>query len=150
MTVALRLVPGAPQRAVCDALGVSRSSLRRQLAGPTVAALAVEHPTRRSRRRIPDAERQVILERMHADPYVDLAVPQMHAQWLDEGIYLCSVSTLYRILRANAEVKERRAQARHPVYAKPELLATVRAKCFHGTSPKFAGPIRAYGFLSWS
>ncbi len=48
----------------------------------------------------------------------------VYATLLDEGRYLCSISTMYRILRANKEVRERRDQLRHPEYKKPELLAT--------------------------
>ena len=47
---------------------------------------------------------------------------------LDEGEHLCSVSTMYRILNANDEVRERRDQKRHPAYKKPELVATVPSK----------------------
>lgn len=146
MTVALRLVPEAPQRAVCEALGVSRSSLRRRLADPVASVPAAEHAKRRNHRRIPDAERQMILDLLHAEPFVDLAVPQVHAQWLDDGVYLCSVSTMYRILRANAEVKERRAQARHPVYAKPELLATGPRQVFSWDITKIRGPYAGVWF----
>ncbi len=54
---------------------------------------------------------------------MDKAPTEVYAKLLDEGIYLCSISTMYRILRANKEVKERRNQLRHPEYKKPELIA---------------------------
>lgn len=145
MTVALRLVPETPQRAACEAFGVSRSSLRRRLAGP-VSATTREHGERKNRRRIPDAERQVILAELHNDRFGDLAVPQVHAQLLDEGRYLCSVSTMYRLLRANAEVKERRALARHPEYAKPELLATGPRQVLSWDITKIRGPYKGIWF----
>jgi len=61
---------------------------------------------------------------LRSERFADLAVPRVHAQLLDEGRYLCSESTMYRLLRANAEVRERRMLAKHPEYRKPELLAT--------------------------
>lgn len=61
---------------------------------------------------------------LHEDKFVDKAPAEIFAQLLDEGIYLCSVSTMYRILREHGEVRERRNLLRHPEYTKPELLAT--------------------------
>lgn len=145
MTVALRLVPATAQRAVCEAVGVSRSSLRRRLAGP-VGATTAEHVERKSRSRLPDAERDVVLSELHSDRFVDLAVPQVHAQLLDEGRYLCSVSTMYRLLRANAEVKERRSLARHPEYTKPELLATGPRQVLSWDITKIRGPQKGVWF----
>ncbi len=54
---------------------------------------------------------------------MDKAPAEVYAKLLDEGRYLCSISTMYRILRANKQVRERRDQCRHPKYKKPELLA---------------------------
>src|SRR5580658_57848 len=138
MTVALQL-PQTPQRTVCEALNVSRSSLRRRLSG-SMTTTTGKCGARRNSRRIPDAERQVILDVLHSDRFADLAIPQIHAQLLDEGRYLCSISTMYRLLRANAEVKERRLLARHPVYAKPELLATGPRQVFSWDITKIRGP----------
>jgi putative transposase len=145
MTVALKLVLEARARTVCEALGVSRSSLRLRLAGPALTGTPriVE---RSNRRRIPDAERQTILEFLHSERFVDLAVPQIHAQLLDEGRYLCSPSTMYRLLRANAEVVERRAIARHPEYKKPELLATGPRQVLSWDITKIRGPFRGAWF----
>jgi hypothetical protein len=55
---------------------------------------------------------------------MDKAPPAIYAALLDEDRYLCSIRTMYRILNTLNEVKERRNQLRHPVYKKPELLAT--------------------------
>ena len=55
---------------------------------------------------------------------MDCSVAEVYATLLDEGTYLCSIRTMYRILAAHGEVKERRQQRRHPTYTKPELLAT--------------------------
>lgn len=69
-------------------------------------------------------ERQHVLTVMHEPRFVDLAPRQVYAQLLDEGRYLCSLRTMYRILDQNREIRERRDQLRHPEYKKPELLAT--------------------------
>ena len=61
---------------------------------------------------------------LHSERFVDAAPAQVHATLLEEGRYLCSLRTMYRILATNGEVRERRDQLRHPPYAKPELLAT--------------------------
>ncbi len=95
---------------------------------------------RTSKRRIGDEERATILALMHSDRFIDLSVPQIHAQLLDEGVYLCSASTMYRILRANAEVRERRRLAKHPEYRKPELLATGPLQVLSWDITKIRGP----------
>jgi hypothetical protein len=68
-------------------------------------------------------ERQHVLDVLHEERFMDKAPAEVYAKLLDEGRYLCSISTMYRILHANKEVKERRDQLRHPEYKKPELLA---------------------------
>ncbi|MCP4402984.1 MAG: IS3 family transposase, partial [bacterium] len=60
---------------------------------------------------------------------------------LDEGEYLCSVSTMYRILQANDEVRERRNQKRHPAYKKPELLAIAPNQVWSWDITKLRGPV---------
>ena len=69
-------------------------------------------------------EREMVLEVLHSEEFVDKAPHQVYATLLDRGIYLCSTSTMYRILRKNNEVQERRNICRHSHYWKPELLAT--------------------------
>ena len=62
---------------------------------------------------------------LHETRFVDLPPAQVWAQGLDAGqVPPCSIRTMYRVLAANAEVRERRNQLRHPAYRKPELLAT--------------------------
>ena len=105
--------------ASCRAFGVARSSLyRRRQPAPKV-------PTpRRSHRALSEAERQEVLDLLHSERFVDQAPAQVAAALLDDERYLCSSRTMYRILDANQEVRERRNQRRHPAYTKPELLAT--------------------------
>ena len=103
----------------CAALGVARASFYRQQQPQPVAA--PRHPSPRA---LSAAERASALAVLHEPRFVDLAPAQVYTRLLDEDRYLCSERTLYRILEANTEVRERRDQLRHPVYQKPELLAT--------------------------
>lgn len=132
-----------PTRTVCAALPVSRSTLFRRRRGYTAPA---ERKERLIPRRLSDAEREAILALLHSERFADLAVPQVYAQLLDEGRYLCSESTMYRLLRANAEVLERRALVRHPKYAKPELLATKPREVFCWDITKIRGPQKGIWF----
>jgi hypothetical protein len=67
-----------------------------------------------------------VLDVLRTPRFVDLAPAEIYATLLDEGVYLCSIRTMYRILAENGEIRERRDQLRHPVYQKPELLADQR------------------------
>ncbi len=69
------------------------------------------------------AERQTVLDLLREPRFADLAPAEVYATLLDEGVYHCSIRTMYRILDDHAEVRERRDQLSHPVYSKPELLA---------------------------
>ncbi len=71
------------------------------------------------------AEQQAILDQFHSDRFADMAPAEVWAILLDEGVYLGSVSTFYRLLRRAGETGERRRQATHPATVKPELVATV-------------------------
>lgn len=106
----------------CSALGLSRASVYRRctsLAQPPAAARPRTGPPRA----LKAAERQVIVDLLREPRFADLAPAEVYATLLDEGTYHCSIRTMYRILDANNEVRERRNQIRHPVYTKPELLA---------------------------
>ena len=109
------------RRAVCAILGLDRSGLYPRRASPPPEPPPPKKPHHRA---LSVAERQAVLEVLHEPRFVDLAPAEVYATLLDEGRYLCSIRTMYRLLAANAEVRERRNQARHPAYAKPELLAT--------------------------
>jgi putative transposase len=82
------------------------------------------------------------MEALHEPRFVDLAVPEVHATMLEEGRYLCSVRTMYRVLDENAEVRERRNQLRHPKYAAPELLATGPNQVWSWDITKLLGPTK--------
>ena len=123
MKAAVReLDPEIGVRAACEALGVARSTGYRWRQAP-----AVGPPRRRPRppRALSDGERKEVLALLCSERFVDQAPATVHAKLLDEDQrYTCSVRTMYRILKSQKATRERRAQVRHPKYAKPELLAT--------------------------
>ncbi len=143
MDAVLELAPGRGlAAAACAALGVSRASLHRRRArrtGPVIAG----RPRPSPRRALAAPERQAVLDLLHEPRFVDLAPAEIYASLLDQGRYVCSIRTLYRILAENHEVRERRRQMRHPVYVKPELLPGFRNKNRGALSPdRFCGPRR--------
>jgi putative transposase len=92
------------------------------------------------------AEREAVLALLNSERFCDLAAPQVFTQLLDDGIYLCSVSTMYRLLRLNAQVRERRRLARHPEYIKPELVATAPRQVLTWDITKVRGPEKGVWF----
>ncbi len=128
-------------RAACAALGRSRATYyRRHRRSPT--------PPRPSRTRatqpraLSGAERAEVLGVLHHERFVDQAPASIYANLLDEGRYLCSVPTMYRLLRAEGEVRERRRQATHPATVKPELLATGPNEIWSWDITKLLGPAK--------
>ncbi len=123
----------------CRALGLSRATAYRHRS-PRPA------PERRPRSRPPralsDEERAQVLAQLHAERFVDASPAAVYATLLDEGRYLASQRTMYRVLAANAEVRERRAQLRHPAYAAPELLATGPNELWSWDITKLKGPAK--------
>ena len=108
--------------AICASLGVSRATVQRKrarLSAPPSVARARPRPVRA----LNDPQRQQVLDLLRAPRFADQAPAEIYATLLDEGVYHCSVRTMYRILDDNGEVRERRRQLRHPIYQKPELLA---------------------------
>ena len=79
---------------------------------------------------------------LHQDRFVDLSPSEVYATLLDEGVYLCSERSMYRVLAENQEVRERRAQLRHPKYAAPELLATKPNQLWSWDITKLMGPAK--------
>jgi putative transposase len=81
-----------------------------------------------------------VLAVLHEPRFVDLPPAEVYAALLDEGRYLCSERTMYRVLAENAEVRERRDQLRHPHYEAPELLATAPNQLWSWDITKLLGP----------
>jgi len=122
MTAAEQASPVMGLVAACMALGVSRASLYRRRGRKEGAIEPKPRPV--PDRALSVEERERILELLHSERFVDKAPAEIHATLLDEGEHPCSIRTLYRILAANKEVRERRNQLRHPAYAEPRLQAT--------------------------
>lgn len=110
---------GTSTRTAARLTGVSRATAMRT--PPTVALPRVRVTPAN---KVSVLERARILSVVNSPRFVDLPPIQIFAQLLDEGIYLGSISTIYRVLTENAQVKERRRLARHPARAIPELVAT--------------------------
>ena len=95
------------------------------------------------------AETAAVLEVLNSDRFADKAPAQVWATLLDEGRYLCSVSTMYRILRAHQQVRERRAVASHPSRVKPQLLATGPDQVFSWDITKLKGPSKGVYYSAY-
>jgi putative transposase len=111
---------GIPVSAACAALGVSRASLYRSRR-PVRRAAPSKRP---SPRRLGDAERQALLDALHAPDFADQPPHEVYATLLGRGIYLGSIRTMYRVLAEAGEANERRPQRTPHLHVKPSLTAT--------------------------
>ena len=121
---------------LCAALGLARASYYRRLQPRLVV------PRKASPRRLADDERAAVMAVLHEPRFADQAPAEVYATLLDEGRYLCSERTMYRVLAENSEVRERRNQLRHPSYAAPELLATGPNQLWSWDITKLLGPAK--------
>ncbi len=124
-------------KSACAAVGRPRATHYRRLRPPT--------PRPRCQRRSPprslsSEERAQVLDLLHSERFVDAAPPTIYATLLDEGRYLASVPTMYRVLRSLDEVRERRRQAVHPASVKPELVAERPNQVWSWDITKLLGP----------
>jgi putative transposase len=142
MAAVTALAPGQGViTAACVAVGLARATYHRHAraaAGPPTVACPRPTPPRA----LSADERQDVLDVLREPRFVDQAPAEVWATLLDEGVHLCSVSTMYRILHENDEVKERRQQLRHPAYAKPELLAERPNQVWSWDISKLMGPAK--------
>jgi putative transposase len=133
--------------AACARLGVSRASVQRRRARLT-APPAIRRPGPRSARALSAPQQQVVLDLLHAPRFADQAPAEIYATLLDEGVYHCSIRTMYRVLSQHGEVRERREQLRHPIYRKPELLAERPNEVWSWDITKLMGPTKwSYFYL---
>jgi putative transposase len=139
MAAAAELARRVGTAAACRALAVPRGFWYRRLR-PAVRWRRDER--RRSPRALAAVERRAVLDTLHAERFVDRAPAQVCATLLEEGTYLCSVRTMYRLLGEAAEVRERRAQRRQPRYAAPQLLATHPNQLWSWDITKLLGPAK--------
>jgi putative transposase len=123
--------------AACRALGVPRSTFYR-----------AQQPKREPKprptpeRALKPEEKEQVLQVLNSEPFQDSAPREVYATLLDDGKYLCSWSTMYRILKEHQLVRERRDQLRHPTYTKPELLATAPNELWSWDITKLRGPAK--------
>jgi putative transposase len=124
----------------CEHLAIPRSSVyrrrRRRFSSLSVGAL------RFSARRLKDEEKSLILACLHEERFQDCSPAQVYASLLDDGQYHCSIRTMYRLLEAEGENRERRDQLIHPPYRKPELLATGPNQLWSWDITKLRGPVK--------
>ena len=131
--------------AACRSLDLARPTYYRQLESK-IEEMPAPRPA--PPRTLSVIERQAILDVLHTDRFVDKAPTEVYATLLDEGIYHCSVRTMYRILDDAGEVRERRDQARHPHYNAPELLGTAPNQVWSWDITKLLGPVKwSYFYL---
>ncbi len=136
METAFALAPEIGLAPACRALGLSRATAYRHR-GPKPPS---SRPRRTPPRALSEEERAAVLAELHSERFVDASPAAVYATLLDEGEYLASERTMYRLLAASQEVRERRAQLRHPAYAKPELLATGPNELWSWDISKLKGP----------
>lgn len=130
-----------PVTRACGLIGRARATHYRHARGPSHGP--------RPARQIPDngqaltaAERAAVLSLINTPAYADLSIGQIWARELDEGRYLCSASSMYRIARAAGQSRERRRQATHPAKVKPELLADGPSQVWTWDITKLRGPTK--------
>jgi putative transposase len=130
-------------RVACAAVGRARAThyRRRRPARVTPRAPRPAPPNK-----LTPPEVDAVLRALRSPRFVDCSPAQVYFTLLDEGSYLASESTYYRLLRHNGEVRERRAQATHPPKKKPELVATAPNICWSWDITKLRGPKRGEYF----
>lgn len=127
--------------AACAALGVPRSAVYRARR-PQAPAAVRPTPLPAQRRALSTDERETVRTTLNSPAFADCAVREVYAALLERDTYLCSVATMYRILRANHEVQERRNQLRHPAFAAPELLASAPNQVWTWDITRLLGPYK--------
>ena len=138
------MAPVAQQRTsvgiapACTALSIPRATFYRWQK-PKEVVSATQRPVARA---LPPEERRRALSLLNDERFADLPPAQVYATLLDEGKYLCSIRTLYRVLQENGQVRERRPQLRHPRYQAPELLATRPNELWSWDITKLKGPAK--------
>lgn len=126
-------------RKACEAFAFPRSSLYRLRRPPVVSGLTLRPSPPRT---LSPSERAGVRSLLNSERFQDSSPREIYATLLDEGCYVCSISTMYRILREHDELRERRQQRQHPAYAKPELLATGPNQLWSWDITKLLGPTK--------
>jgi putative transposase len=133
-----QLAPTVGIASACQALGVARASFYRQ---PVFGPMPLQiRPT--PARALSAEERETVRDVLHSTRFQDCAPAAIQATLLDEGQYLCSTRTMYRVLNEDGASRERRDQLTHPAYQKPELLATTPNQLWSWDITKLRGPVK--------
>ena len=134
------LTPVIGTRPACRALGAAPATIYRRRRPP---APRPGRPRPVSARALSEPERDAVLAELHSERFVDCSPAQVWATLLDDGRYLASERTMYRLLAArHGGVRERRDQLEHPGYAKPELLAERPNEVYSWDITKLLGPAK--------
>jgi putative transposase len=133
------LTPIVGTRPACAALGVAPATLYRRRRPPVARE---PKPRTQPARALTPEEREAVHDVLTSERFIDRSPAQVWATMLDEGRYLCSERTMYRVLDDRAEVRERRDQLRHPTYSKPELLAEQPNQLWSWDITKLLGPAK--------
>lgn len=139
------IAAGTSTRSAVKLTGLSRATQGRRVhripAGPQPQSAAVAPVNK-----LTQSEERAVLAVLHSERFVDKPPAQIYATLLAEDTYVCSISTMYRILAKNAQVKDRRRQASHPPRAVPELQATGPRQVYSWDITKLKGPVRGKYF----
>ena len=133
------LAAATSMKRACTLLGASRATRYRRRRPPVAGPPA---PRPAPSNKLTEAERQRVLTVLRSAEYCDLAPAQVWARLLDDGVYLCSISTMYRLLAVAGENRERRRQRTHPAKKKPELIARRPNEVWSWDITKLQGPER--------
>ena len=133
------LTPLIGTRPACRALGAAHATIYRRRRPPEPRP---KRPRLAPARSLTEPEREAVLEVLHSERFVDASPAQVWATLLDEGRYLASQRTMYRLLAANGETGERRNQLSHPPYERPELLAERPNEVWSWDISKLKGPAK--------
>jgi putative transposase len=135
-----QLAPIIGTRPACRALGAAPATIYRRRNPPPPRPA---RPRPRPAKALTEAERRALLAELCSERFVDSAPAQVYATLLDEGRYLASERTMYRVLAAeHGQVRERRAQLEHPAYQAPELLAERPNEVWSWDITKLKGPAK--------
>jgi len=129
-------------RAACRATGRAQSNHYRWNRTSPQPVRPAPGPARPQPRALDPGERLAVRDVLHQPQFVDEAPATVYAKLLDEGVYLCSEATMYRVLREHGEVRDRRTQATHPATVKPELIADAPNTVWSWDITKLRGPVK--------
>lgn len=138
MNAASELSQEVGKKAACEALGVPRATYYRHVSNKSSKGVSQTSPPLA----LSESEQQQVLDELHSERFQDRSPREVYAVLLDEGRYLCSPRTMYRILDKHNEVKERRKQVSRTHYQKPELLATGPNQVWSWDITKLKGPAK--------